>query len=771
MLISYPILPADAGDQSEDDRFTAMLALAQRDRGLYPVTTGNRWHGGIHLTPGLEPIRAIADGVIVAYRLAPDTKDYPGQGAYDTSFVLIRHETDSGENTRVVFYSLYMHLRPKGLLSNAQRQQLASFLRDAPTSDNEVQAPANTRIWRKEVLGFGGQIYGHPTVHFEIFATEADFNVFWRDRAAVAAGHNGSDDVFGDMHLIIPAGRDFVATHPHANADNQIVLATNARGAAIASYPAPAGTAGRGSIPATQVAHRVPVDHTLPGGPPQIIGADGALHVTVRFEQGARIATTYQRTVDGGLTQLGAPVRQDDYEYELYRLATALYPDCPSAGFEYLRFGRILGPDTTARVENWQLIRYSATETGYVNLADPANEISVLSDADFPMHWRTLQEGEAASPADGIANIEELTRLLRLPAEPSVSALSAPTDFATRLGASVSPENIRHLICKHPSEWDASDLEARYQALRQPGKPLHGDTPWKNFKDHVEAMAFWPQSAIAERNVWHFHPLQFIQHYRKCAWLSERELARVYPDTKYPMTALSNEGRGRTPAIVRESYRVEINSVKRKYLITTPVRMTHFYGQGAVESLFLCLMLEGSANYSRNPRHASFQPETDGRYIPASQNDYLFYLENRLGNIEAGDGPKFRGRGMKQLTGRENYSKYWVYRGWLDPATFTSPWWNPSRPDRAPTIHNPEELSVNAYSAIDAGGWYWLAGAASNRFRTINSVITNNAIDRATVRAVARAINGINRQTGDPNGLDERTSESEAIGIVLMDRP
>jgi hypothetical protein len=65
---------------------------------------------------------------------------------------------------------------------------------------------------------------------------------------------------------------------------------------------------------------------------------------------------------------------QDNYEYELYRLSTALYPDCPSAGLEWLRFGRVLGSDTTTRNETGSLVRYSDSAVGYIDLAP--NELS-----------------------------------------------------------------------------------------------------------------------------------------------------------------------------------------------------------------------------------------------------------------------------------------------------------------------------------------------------------------------------------------------------------
>lgn len=233
----------------------------------------------------------------------------------------------------------------------------------------------------------------------------------------------------------------------------------------------------------------------------------------------------------------------------------------------------------------------------------------------------------------------------------------------------------------------------------------------------------------------------------------------VYPDNLYPSSTL--EKIGQSPASVRERHRLNINKVMRKYGINTAVKMSHFLGQGAVESFYLTLMIEGSVSFAKNPQHASFLTEQNGYYNPPA-GGYLDYLNNRLGNIEAGDGPKFRGRGMKQLTGRENYSKYWVYRGWLDKNSFKSNWWNPVSVKNAPVVDNPQLLSISSYNAIDAGGWYWEAGSAHNKFASINKTI-GSIVNDGNIELVTKAING------GLNGIEERRANTKRIAKILMD--
>lgn len=132
------------------------------------------------------------------------------------------------------------------------------------------------------------------------------------------------------------------------------------------------------------------------------------------------------------------------------------------------------------------------------------------------------------------------------------------------------------------------------------------------------------------------------------------------------------------------------------YQVNSPLRIAHFLAQIGHESMSLVYTQEIASG-------AAYEGRKD------------------LGNIKKGDGARFKGRGLLQLTGRDNYEKYGKY----------------IKKDLL-KLGNEQIVATTPKYALDVSLWFW------------DSRKLNKYADNDNLKAITRRVNG------GYNGLADR---------------
>ena len=184
-----------------------------------------------------------------------------------------------------------------------------------------------------------------------------------------------------------------------------------------------------------------------------------------------------------------------------------------------------------------------------------------------------------------------------------------------------------------------------------------------------------------------------------------------------------------------------LNEMLPKYGITSPRRIASFISQCAHESGDFRLR-EENLNYKEEtllrvfPRYFGPGKQNAAEYAknPEKIANYVYMDKNRsangaLGNTQEGDGWRFRGRGLKQVTGRSNYTTFGKAIG--------------------KTAEEVAEYLETKEGALVSALWFWQS-------RGLNEVA-----DTGDVAKVTKIING-----GDIGLADRRKRYDEALAVL-----
>ncbi|WP_139210189.1 hypothetical protein [Pseudomonas delhiensis] len=343
--------------------------------------------------------------------------------------------------------------------------------------------------------------------------------------------------------------------------------------------------------------------------------------------------------------------------------------------------------------------------------------------------WQPLADASDKGPVrQRLFDIIDANRNGKIEAQEVQQALSIPA-YA---------QSISQLVIHYESEWYYQ--QRKWDSLDQ----VMGHTPstpilnWAAEKTRIKELSWWGE--VAERGIlpkdgtaYHFNPIGMAVSFISNDFIFTLEIMQaIYPDLSPSRNSDLQE------------IATELNGNLDFYKLDTPLRRAHFFAQILQETGSDLAVTEGFY-YSSTSLKSLFsyfrahpnEADAHGYSIragkiksngePMGQLDFeaiangAYGGRSELGNgsYDSGDGWRYRGRGLKQLTGRYNYSRF-------------TEWHNSNSSllggGSVNFLQNPDLLSSMKYAARSAA-FFWLS---NNLYSIADRGATDDVVNSVT---------------------------------------
>ncbi|WP_226858894.1 hypothetical protein [Enterobacter cloacae complex sp. P30BA] len=790
MKISYPLRDTNGKEFRSLDN--VMRLIDGEVHGSWLLGANGLWHGGIHISDISNPFSALnpdavntgepvplqfmADGIIVAYRVNKEylTAPYCGQQLrYSSSFVLVKSQCQPDpqkEKSWLEFYSLYMHLAPvsdypaspcykvreghSGILLRQYKSGQNGLPEGEPDNGEFGTYPAPAKT--KKSLKAGDRFVSSRTGRFYVTKNgKATLIIFGLVRL-LKDNVPGKEQYWvtldpelmepdGEMQALMPG---WMQRAKQKGAFDSVELTGETEEWKV-SAGTPAGfmgcmeSPGEGNnlldkewfvhLEVLSTDPNMPVFLANPecvkGDKRSVLAPKGPALFTRQDATGQPVftATSARLNAQCLLPRESAMPVADEAQKWWYKVSGSGWlpqRDVEEVGqYDLLKLGfQALEEDSGGDVMN-------SPYESWVPEAFGAISRSAEQGADYqyglvPQFYRDLM-AELDSNHDGKVTAEEIRQAM------------AVRDQLVK-------DVVNRLVVKHHSEWYGGRSTGRWEGFYKDLDSL--ELPFcEKWQSDLEWMSKVPPFDKDEA-VWHFHPVVFLD------MLSSSNLITL----EMVLAANLNENKSQCERVLPY-----LNKYAKAYKMEDKKEIAHFLSQIGHESgfniteenlnysakgmrrVFGCI--KGPSQYNKNTddcnlgrlRDKLWTQESSYAHKPESLANYVY--ASRMGNDgeSSGDGYKYRGRGMIQLTGKDGYRYFTNKHNEMSPD------------DKRDFVEQPDLVISDTEYGVESAFSFWVSKGLNKTARTLS------------VQDVTKKVNG------GQNGYSDRLQRFNAVAPLL----